>query len=113
MGVDLTLIPVDCEMDNLNFGHSKLSLERRRELWDAIIEAKIAKPFGKPFSCYAGESYSEETEDCYGQSLTYALVNDLLKLFDHEGVVDNYTNRAIWAYLRELPANNKIILYWS
>jgi hypothetical protein len=52
--------------------------------------------------------------DGYNRTLTkYVLARDLWVFNDHEGVVDNPENRATWAFLRELPADAKIALWWN
>ncbi len=56
--------------------------------------------------------YGETTHDPYGSPLRYVFVVDLMKVREHEGVTDNARNRAIWAYLAELPGDTKVALYW-
>lgn len=100
---------MDWEDDKTAYCFSRLNLERRRELWPEIN----GKPLGKKVSGYFKDNYGEITEDCYGGKITYLEAGELLELKNHESVRDNFTNRAIWAYLAELPADHKIILYWS
>lgn len=115
MGVDLTLLP----LLNKDFwaSHQVVQLERRRELWDPIIELP-QRDVPKPLSCYLallpnGErGYGVLTEDPYGGSLKWTTPEDLLKLRNREEVQDNWQNRAVWAWLAELPLDWPIVLYW-
>ncbi len=44
--------------------------------------------------------------------MTYATAGDLLKLSEHSAVLDNWQNKAVWAYLANMPATWPIVLYW-
>ncbi len=117
MGVDLTLLPFDADRANLSFSHSVLGIERRRELWDLILEMEIdVVPNG--FTSYLsrlenGETgYGETMETPYGEPLKYTKAERLVSLAHHEEVRNNFKNRAVWAYLMELPPETKIALYW-
>jgi len=121
MGVDLDIIPVDHESSNCTFGHTTISLERDRPLWEHIRLVLDQMEFGQPFSCSmatiesgsnAGERcYGDVSEDCYGNSLKYCFAGSLAKLIRSYG--DTYQgNIAAAAYLENLPEKQKIILYW-
>lgn len=116
MGVDLTLMPMLSE-HSLDAAHDLIQLERRRELWDPIV-ALPQKPIPKPLACYVARgptgdpAYGDEFETPYGEPITYTTAADLLTLKDHEGVQDNWQNRAVWAYLAQMPATYPIALWW-
>lgn len=57
--------------------------------------------------------YGKTIKDPYGSDVKYITVRDLLPFRDCDGVMDNHQNRAVWAYLNELPKDTKIALFWS
>lgn len=121
MGVDLTLLPFDCDYDDLSYSHVVLNLERRGDLWTPIQRLEDANQRRVPerFMSYLSRDeeyeephYGRTTETPYGDPLLYVTSAELLTLSEHEGVTDNAKNRATWAYLRELPKETKVALYW-
>ncbi len=119
MGVDLRLLPL--LGPEAWVSHSMLDLERRRALWPAV-EALSSQEIPEPLSCYLNRvpdgSYQGEPcygyieKDPYGNRLRWTTAKELLKLSNHESVQDNYLNRAVWAYLAQIPPDWKIVLYW-
>lgn len=122
MGVDLSLLPFDCDHGtSFSFSHTLLELERRRELWDPIysMETESGEPAPENFTSYRGDpgadgehGYGKTTKTPYGDRIRFVSAFLLCKLKDHEAVRDNWKNRAIWAYLAELPPETKVALYW-
>lgn len=117
MSVDLRMLPFDADEGHLSFSHTILDCWRRGELWDEITKLP-ALPTPDSFTSFSGYTsegetgYAVTTTTPYGDHLTYTTVEKLLTLRDHEGVRDNYKNRAIWAYFAELPKQTKVALYW-
>lgn len=116
MGVDLTLLPL--LSPDYWVSHDVIQTERRRELWDPIMALPV-KPIPKVLTSYlsrdkiSGETcYGEMTEDPYGSQLTYTTAGDLYSVREHEGVKDNEKNRAVWAWLSQMPRDWPIVLYW-
>jgi hypothetical protein len=115
MGVDLTLMPL-LEKDYW-VSHALIRLERRRALWPKI-EALGARPVPEPLTCFQGvgpdgdPAYGEITQDPYGQPLTWLPAGELATLHDDETVQDNWLNQAAWAYLRQMPPDWPVVLYW-
>jgi hypothetical protein len=115
MGVDLKLLPLLAH--DFWCSHIILGVNGRRELWPKI-EALSTQPVPKPLICYEARGkdgdpcYGEVTEDCYGNSLTWLTPTELLTLRDAREVRDNWHNRALWAYLAEMPKDWPIVLYW-
>ena len=115
MGVDLTLLPLLAK--DYWVSHDVIQTERRRELWDPIMQLP-AKPIPYPLVCYLARSeegepcYGKRSDDPYGGALSYTTAGDLYSLREHEGVRDNEKNRAVWAWLGEMPRNWPIVLYW-
>jgi len=121
MGVDLTLLPVE---PGSQISTSVLQLERRHELFSAIQELDTVPlpTFEHGFSCYLstrhegtpqqGIGWGKVTQDDYGSSLTWITPAQLLRLNDHEGVIDNDLNKAVWAFLGVLPEDWRIVLFW-
>lgn len=117
MGVDLTLMPLLSK--DYWAAHDMLRLERERDLWDPIAKLPQA-PIPKPLSCHQARNketgdtcYGDAENTPYGDRMTYTTVADLLMLNDHEGVQDHWRNKAVWAYLAQMPGDWKIVLYWS
>lgn len=117
MGVDLTLIPVMYDTGGTVFPHTKITLNRRRELWAVIEEAKIERPLGRAVYWTAGEDEKLQpvTETPYGTPWTYATAGDLLGVMApwlEANDPTDWENRAAVAYLKELPPNMTIVLRW-
>lgn len=132
MGTDLILLPFDGDIDELAFSHTILPLERRIELFKEIDKLAQIKgvPVPKDFNSYLSREpieiqsspvdietthYGRTMNDSYDATLLYVKVSELMSpsIIYHQGVKDNWKNRAVWGFLRELPPNTKIALYWS
>ncbi|MBI5044587.1 MAG: hypothetical protein HZC02_01565 [Candidatus Levybacteria bacterium] len=118
MGRYLALLPFDFDWVKTDFSHSILECTQRSELFEEL-EKLPSMPVPEQFHTYLG--YDPETErTCYGntqttndgEQLMYVLVEQLLPFSTHELVRDNFLNRAVWAYLKELPRKTKIALYF-
>lgn len=115
MGVDLKLLPL--LTPDFWAAHDILRLERRSELWPAI-QALPQLDIPKPLSCY--EARTPEGEPCYGpvetdpygNRMKWVTAGALLTLKDHESIRDDWQNRAVWAYLANIPEDWPIVLYW-
>ena len=118
MGLDLNLLPFDGDMGSMNFSHTVLDCERRSQLFEEL-EGLPAVRVPEDFNTYLckddeyEESHYGNTQDTpYGEPLTYVLAEQLVPFASHEGVENHFKNRAIWAYLKELPPRTKVALYW-
>jgi len=115
MGVDLTLLPLIGP--DFWASHDVIQLNRRSALWPEIAKLK-QHPIPMPLTCYLsrgedGESrYGNTEKDPYGDPLKWTTAAELLTLKDHEVVVDDWQNRAVWAYLSHMPPDWPIVLYW-
>lgn len=118
MGLDLTLLPFDCDQGDFCFSHTMLDCERRRDLFEAVMEALRETPVPDKFMSFRGRTqegnscYGVTTRTPYGEPLGWVQAGDLVKLGSHVGVLDNYLNRAVWAYLEKLPYQTKVALFW-
>ena len=124
MSSDLTLLVVTSLTRERGVAHTLLPLVRRRELWDVVLD--IVKEHGQPipadFSTHFARipdgsmkdecCYGRVSKDCYDTLLRTVEVRYLVGLREHEGVTDNTTNRATWAYLAALPGETMIALWW-
>jgi hypothetical protein len=116
MGVDLTLLVFTGD----NFSHTMLDLERRSGLWECItaIENMFGWNVPIPFYSFYGtmkngeRGYGDTQTTPYGDRLKYVHVKQLKPLSSNQYVLDNYNNRAVWAYLEQLPDDVQIALYW-
>jgi len=117
MGLDLKLLPV-CGKD-LDYSHVVLDMVRCKELFEALMQlpSRDILPTFDTFLCrdgeYEEEHYGNTQEDAYGERLQMVAVRELLRFVDHPGVYEEPQNRAVWAYLRELPEESMIALYWD
>lgn len=116
MGVDLRLLPLLNK--NCWVSHEILSVERRRDLWDEVLKLP-QQPIPQRLSCFLarnpvdGETcYGDIESDPYGGRPHYTTAGDLATLKDNPEASDCAKNRAIWAYLSEMPADWPIVLYW-
>ena len=115
MGLDLYLLPIESE--TVHFSHTVLNCQRRPDLFKELLSIP-SEPVSQYFSTFLsrGEDgehcYGKTTTTPYGQALTWVRLESLLLYRDHIDVRDNSRNRAIWAYLGELPPFTKIALYW-
>ena len=121
MGVDLRLLPYDADWGTGAFSHTILSCERRRELWEDIAKLPALPVDAKNFTCFASrkiddpdaeDGYGRVYRDPYGEPMQYVTAQSLCRLSRKRAVRDNHTNRAIWAYLAQLPRQTKVALYW-
>lgn len=115
MGVDVVFLPVECDYEDVCYGHTLLPLERRYDLQAEILKLEL-KQFNRKISCYLGRnsqgesSYGDIDKDCYGEALMYLTAGELLLV---DAATIEHRNKAVWAYLRELPPQTKIVIYWS
>lgn len=116
MGLDLALLPVESE--EVAFSHSVLNCERRRDLFEELLELKttaVPERFGT-YLCrdekYEEPHYGNTQTTPYREPLTCVYVEQLIAFGGHVDVHDNHRNQAIWAYLAHLPAKTRIALYW-
>ena len=122
MGVDLTLLPLKFDPPGAGELSAQLSLsliavQRRSELWPTIEALPSGLLSRNLFTFFAsgddGERrFGKTVEDSYGKRLRYATAGDLATLKTDDSVTDNPENRAVWAYLSELPADTKVGLFW-
>ncbi len=115
MGLHLTLLP----FWGKDFSDTLLRCVDRRELFEEIKKL-TAERVPTYFESHLSSEKDIETthygntqSDQYGDILTCLTVAELLKLAAHEAVLDNSVNRAIWAYIKELPSDTKVALYWG
>ncbi len=129
MGIDLKLLPVEANLSGSSgFSHSILSLERRSELWDAIDENVTTWP--KPtwtLSSFLGRQdngehgYGDTDETPYGDRIEFCFAANLAEVIEafnekeaHEyDIPPPVLNVATAAYLKCLPPQTEIGLYWD
>lgn len=116
MGIDLSLLPAldeDCK-----WAHDKLNCQRRDELFDEILRLET-QPIVSGVYCSMADlpsdniGYGIATNDYYDKPLRKVTAGDLMKLSSHHGVLDNFRNRAVWAYLKEYPPHWPVVLFWT
>lgn len=115
MGVDLRLLPFDCDHDDFAFSHTLLELGRNYEL-HAQIRQLNQFPVPSGFTSFSGRSanfddicYGTTVSTPYGEDLTYTTAGELCQ------IPKNYRaewERPVWAYLDALSPETKVALYW-
>jgi len=119
MGMDLKLLPQYSQ--TADFAHDVLSCGRDYDMFNIIKEAEKQK--GKPVqetgiysylgrrNIYEEHCYSKTTETPYGKRINSVQAVQLKKaLVNYE--VSGWKNKAIIAFLNELPDELKVWLYW-
>jgi hypothetical protein len=118
MGLDLSLLPFDCDHEDFAFSHTMLDCDRDDELFDALqaLPSLRVIPNFTSFRCRDddGDShYGPTTVTPYGEPLTYVKTKDLLH---HAALAVRNKgygkNKAIWAYLACLDPQTKVALFW-
>lgn len=107
MGLDLTLLPYDRD-----FSRHVLSMERNYTLFDQIKKLESMRLEKPIYSYVAGDDEdpcSEISEDKYGEPIRFVYAGDLAKL--EEAEID--INKACLAFIKCLPMNHKVALYWG
>lgn len=106
MGVDLKVLPVRKGKD---MAHSVVSFNRDKKLFTEIdeIEELNGIPIEKPIWSYFGDEYSCTINTAYGKVMKRLEPSDFLDL------ASNYSyNNSILLFLRSLPSDYEILLYW-
>jgi hypothetical protein len=120
MGVDLTLLPLDCDRPDFAFSHTVLSFDSQRKLWDEIsaLPSEPAPSFTSfygrvPDGSMEGEhGYGEAKVDSYDVPLRCVTALSLAAcLARHKGFCYP-KNEAILAYIAALPKETRVVLYW-
>lgn len=119
MGVDLTLMPAFGQ--DAQFSQDMLRLARDPELFRSITVKE--REHGAPVKKGGVHTYMAQTAEIqerhygaidrtpYGQKLMYITANHLKEAF--AGVaVDGWKNKAIKAFINELPDDLEVFLYW-
>jgi len=124
MGIELDLLPVeggcgcrDCGV--WGYSQTVLRCAPSSELFDEIRKVQKRKGTAVPESFftyvsrddkYEDSHYGETQEDCYGDQIESLDVRELLKFKEQAQACPQ--NRAVWAYLAELPPRTKVALFW-
>lgn len=135
MGMDLQLLPVEHEeylthngvvTSDWGYSHSILRVDAGGWWWDALQHVQQTRVPGK-FHTYVGRgedhepAYRDTQDTPYGDPLKCTTTGELLSAVnaylaknDDDVTPDNIgnRNRAVLAYLKELPATTRIALYW-
>lgn len=120
MGVDLTLLPVECDCDTWGYAHTVLEIGRNyqthrkleqsspkpRSGWD--LRSYFARvPDG---SCKGERCYGKVVETAYGEPITYLSSDEIVKaMHNSSGLLPQ--EKAALAYLRAIPTC-QVALYW-
>lgn len=117
MGVDLALLPFDGD----SYSSTVLECDGGTDFVLEINTAlgKYYRDVPEYFNAHWGTAASCDkvchgrcVEDRYGEPVRYVLAKHLKKFKNHPDVQESFVNRAIWAYLEELPDDHKVALFW-
>ncbi len=113
MGLQLRLLPIEGIKEEIKGSGNFLNCEKDKVLFEQIEQIN-ASTVPSDFQAYhdteEGFVYGSLTKDAYGTELNYVFVKELLKFKPNS---ESQTNKAIWAYLKQLPPEGKIALYWN
>jgi len=120
MGLNLTLLVVECDCGHWGYAFTMLYIECDEELQNTIQKQN---PFPRasfelhsymaiiPDGSRKGEHGYGTVEETYGEQLTYLSVKHVLRAFDTVTELSKRA-RAIKAYLTELDETTLVGLYW-
>lgn len=117
LGTYLALLPFESGSEGRAFSYSVLECIQRSDLFERIREL-IAVPVPRSFDTYfsrrGGKSslHGNTQTDRNGEPLTRVRALQLLPFASHESVGNSSRNKAIWAYLAQLPPKTWVALYW-
>lgn len=109
MGIDLAVHP-NRYYDQPNFGDgfNRLAFRRKRELFDRIRTLSSRKlEAERDFVYYDDEGIESAKVDGYDDPLKYVEAQHFANIHS-----DNQWNEAILTFLRSLPPQMPIVLYW-
>ena len=117
MSLDLTLIPVDHDSEGWGFGHSLLE-------WGSGFDSSDATkhltrfPVPADFATFKGRSddgesaYGNTQQTPYGEPLQAVEAKPLADALSRLTHGNGWRRAAVVAYLRQMPDDAKIALYW-
>lgn len=107
MGLDLSVLPIKKGTDN---AQSVLLFQRDSSLFEQIkhIEKSNGLPLEKPIFGYFGNKYSSQIRNPYLSTITRLEPSDFLDVFSNYSI-----NNSILSFLRSLPSDYEILLYWQ
>lgn len=86
--------------------------------WDAIKEVRQSE-IPQPLYCHLARNaddsetiYGQITEDPYGEPLMWTTAGRLAALADQDEARTSWRNRAVFAWLAQMPEDHMIVLYW-
>ena len=113
MGLDLTLVPERwAPRGRPILGYCRVDLQGR----DHHIYAEIAKRavplLPEVLLWYGDDGIEERTDDPHGKPLTFVNATDLGSILYRHRLKFNQWDKAVMYFVRQLPADNRIILWW-
>lgn len=113
MSLFLRLLPIEDINESITNSGNFLNCEKDYHLFEQIDQL-AASPVPRNFQTYFdkenGYVFGTVINDAFGEELNFVFVKDLLKCKPNS---KSQTNRAIWSYLKQLPSEGKIALYWN
>ena len=108
MGLDLTLLPARFRMLDGFHGYDRLGMHRDPELFDQIL-ALPSLELHRPLDWYGDEGIESLAADPYGNVLRFCQAGDLGRTAP---AFRSTWNEAVLAFIRALPPETEIVLWW-
>lgn len=112
----LRLVPVEYSTDSICYGFTILETDFQMDLMDAIqgLSDEPVPQIFESFLLIKGNQYQRGVTlfDAHGNGLRSVLCHDLCQLLTHKGILQFQRNRAVWAYLKQLEPESKVVLFW-
>lgn len=109
MGIDLTVLPNRFyDQPGFGDGYNRLEFWREAKLFDRIRELKsFPLESDRRFAYYSDDGIEHTLTDAYGSPLQYVEAWEFINVHS-----DNKWNNAVIQFLRSLPLQMPVVLYW-
>ncbi len=113
MSLDLSLLPAYSQSNNCDFSHDIIQMERDEELFVRIVLLSNEKglPVQRGGISTLMDLHENIEKDKYGDRINSVLAGELAELFGYDEF-ENWKNNAVAAYIRRLPKDLPVWLYW-
>ncbi len=115
MGVDLTLVPERFAPSDCMLGVTRFMLDRNSDMFNVLRKLPINR-FSSKFRYwkYGDDGLETVNRTPYDDPLTFLYASDFSELpadFNEEEELSEY-NSAVFAFIRKLPPETRILLWW-
>lgn len=117
MSLDLTFLPVDHDQPTWGFSHSMIQAGAGAMWYEALkdcIFTGVPKDF-KTFTCREGGEphYGDTQRTPYGEPLLCVTARQIINALNMHGFWEmSSKDQAAFAYIQQLPREQRVALYW-